>query len=126
VSLSVSEYSYTGGAHGDFSTIFYNIHPVSGRQLSFADFFKPEKEVQLEQLAEQKFRQVRGIPAGQSLSDAGYWFENDIFYLTDNMAVQADGMLFLYNPYEIAPYSEGIIKLFLTNAELAPVLIGRR
>jgi hypothetical protein len=121
VSLSVSEYNYTGGAHGNFSTIFYNIHPVTGRLLNLSDFVEPSGESLLEQLAEQKFRQTRNIPAEQLFSQAGYWFENDIFYLTDNMAVQEDGMLFLYNPYEIAPYSEGIIKIFLTNAELASV-----
>jgi hypothetical protein len=121
VSLSVSEYTFTGGAHGDFSTVFYNVHPVSGRLLTLSDFIKPDGESKLEHLAEQKFRQTRQIPAEQSLTEAGYWFENDVFYLTDNMAVQEDGMLFLYNPYEIAPYSEGIIKLFLTNAELASI-----
>lgn len=121
VSLSVSEYLFTDGAHGDFSTIFYNIHPKTGRQLTLADFIEPGSEPLLEQLAEQKFRQIRQVSAEQSWSEAGYWFENDVFYLTDNMAVQEDGMLFLYNPYEIAPYSEGMIKLLLTNAELASV-----
>ena len=122
VSLRIDEYVFTGGAHGDYSTVFYNIEPNSGRVLHLTDFIRPGSEERLEQIAERKFRQTFRIADGQSYEDAGFWFENNVFYLTDNMVVQPDGFLFLYNRYEIAPHAAGAVELSLSYDELAEVL----
>lgn len=125
VSLRVDEYFFTGGAHGDYSTVFYNVEPNSGRLLRLADFITSGSEERLEQIAERKFRNTYRIADGHSYEDAGYWFENNVFYLTDNMLVLPDGFLFLYNRYEIAPFAAGAVELSLSYDELAEVLVRR-
>jgi len=40
-------------------------------------------------------------------SEAGFYFDNDVFTLTDNFAITKKGLKFVYNPYEVAPYALG-------------------
>ena len=68
---------------------------------------------QLTTIAEKEFRRMRNIPDGEPLSKAGYWFENDEFYLNDNFAIVDDGLIFYFNSYEIAPYALGPAEIFL-------------
>ena len=43
---------------------------------------------------------------------------------TENFIVESDGILFYFNPYDIAPYSRGPISLKLRYGELSRILKG--
>lgn len=115
-------YIYTGGAHGISGTLFYNVSKTSGHLLTITDIIRPGEEAKLTAVAEQLFRRERNIPDHQSLTQAGYWFDNDIFYLPENFSIRNDGLFFLYNPYEIASYADGQVELFVPYSQIVSLL----
>jgi hypothetical protein len=125
LSLSFTEQSYTGGAH-DIETIhFVNLDPKSGATLSLADWVEPGSEQKLESIAESSFRAIRQIEEGESLTDAGFTFEDGKFTLTDNFAIGQDALTFYYNPYEIAPYAMGPTELVIPYKAIAALMRER-
>ncbi len=122
LTLGFDMYNYSGGAHGNALRILLSLHPGTGERIKLNEIIRPDKSDAFLKYAEQQFRRERDIPASQPLSEAGFWFENDRFYLSENFGVLQDGLLFVYNPYEIAPYTTGGIELFMSNENLRPFL----
>jgi len=42
-------------------------------------------------------------------------------FATENFILGSDGVTFIYNPYEIAPYAAGVIELTISNDDLKPI-----
>jgi len=122
VSLSFSERSYLGGAHGLATVHFLNLDPATGARKVLTDLLKEGSLPDAVALAESRFRQVRGIADGTTLKDAGFTFENDVFILPDDFALRDDGVAFYYNPYDVAPYSMGATEIVLTQDEIRDLL----
>ena len=68
------------------------------------------------------FRQKEGIPKDKSINHTGFMFEQDSFYLPENMGFTKEGLKLLYNPYEVASYADGPIEFTLTHAEIKKYL----
>jgi hypothetical protein len=47
----------------------------------------------------------------------------DVYITDNNFQLQKDGILFCYNPYEIAPWSEGFIFAKLTYKQLEGLMV---
>lgn len=124
LSLSFSEYAYTGGAHGLSTVRYYNFDLQTGTQLYLANLFVPGYQDKLRSIGEAKFRRLKEVPAAQELGNAGFTFENEQFSLNDNFAITAAGIEFYYNQYEIAPYALGPTQLLLTYEELKEIIPG--
>lgn len=108
LSVMVKNEGYLGGAHG-FSDITFLVFDVqTGRKLEWSDVVSDESRPVLLKASEAEFRRVREIPAGQSLSEAGFDFSPEgSFNLPANFAVSARGLHLHYNPYEVGPYVMG-------------------
>jgi hypothetical protein len=105
--LNIRESGYTGGAH-PFSGQRYAVFDVNtGKQLTLKDLLVAGYEERLNTAGEQAFRQERGLGANASLEEAGFWFANNAFKVNTNMGVFGNGLVFNFNPYEIAPYAMG-------------------
>jgi len=105
IGLVSNAYLFTAGAHGIGSTYFANLDLETGKKLSIADcFLHPEN---IKRKAELAFRNNIGIAANASINEAGFWFDNDQFKLTENFLIKDSIVEFFYNVYEIAPYSNG-------------------
>jgi hypothetical protein len=100
ISLEFYEYSFMGGAHPITMRTFQSFYSKTGAIVVIEDSKIINK---LTAIAEEEFRN----------SSAGYLFENDEFCLNDNFAITEDGLIFYFNPYEIAPYSFGPAKIIL-------------
>lgn len=109
VNLKVDHYQFTGGAHGYNASQSILIDKVNGKKLSVDKMFTNHDIVKRK--IEMIFREQFDIPFGKSLNEFGFFFENDQFKLPENIFFGDDLILFVYNPYEIAPYSSGIITL---------------
>lgn len=120
--LTFSEYSYAGGAHGLYVFHFRLVDLPGGKVLSYEDLMVPDYMDNFRYTAEMAFRRQREIPDSASLNAHGYWFENDQFKLTDNFRLDPEGIVFFWNPYDIAPYSEGNEELLLPWETLQPFL----
>lgn len=116
--LNFSESGYTGGAHPFSGQRYFVLDLDSGKQLSLNDLLAAGYETALNTAGEQAFRQARGLSATASLEEAGFWFANNLFKVNTNVGVLGNGLVFNFNPYEVAPYAMGrpnfrcLMKLF--------------
>ncbi|HEX3127612.1 MAG TPA: DUF3298 domain-containing protein [Thermoanaerobaculia bacterium] len=121
VSLRLSEEMSVSGPHG-LSTVHYaSFDPATGRRLGLAELFTSAGMARLTELGEHEFRKVSQIPFEQSLTEAGFSFENGAFALSDEIAVLAEGLVVYYNTYKIAPYAAGPTEIILPRSDLAPL-----
>lgn len=114
ISLEFNLALFTGGAHGYTSKSFLNLDPETGVVLSNGEIFTEE----FQDFAEDKFRKKHEIPSDQSINSTGYFFENDHFYLPQNIGFFKDKIILRYNAYEVASYSEGGIQLEILKEEV--------
>lgn len=120
--LKADAFTFTGGAHPNSYTNFYNISKETGDTLSLSNLLVPGFEVKLNELIDKKYRQMKGLKPTDNLMKKGDLFENKITY-NYNVAVTKDGGLeFYYNPYEIASYAVGPITVELTKTELGSLI----
>lgn len=121
VSFEHNTYSYTGGAHGMYSTLYYNIKKRSAKKLRLSDILVKGYEEELTKIAENIFRKENKLEKEENLGNE-YFFENDQFYLNDNFLLTGQGIKFLYNPYEIAAYARGQVELFVPYTEIKTLI----
>ncbi len=101
---------YYGGAHPNGAT-HYRVFTLPEAKLveKWTDLFDNSDTLAILRIAEELFRSEKGLSAKISLEEAGYWFNNNRFHLTDNFGFDAVGIFFLFNRYEVASYAEGPI-----------------
>lgn len=112
--------NYSGGAHPNSSFTYQNYNPETHQVITLDSLFIPGSSVKLNEIAEKIFRKNEKLSPDQSLKD-NYFFENDTFKLNDNFTVTDEGLLFLYNPYEIKAYAFGITKLLIPFGEVKDI-----
>jgi hypothetical protein len=109
VTLKNESYAYTGGAHGNYSTLYYVFSAENGKLLSINDLVSDT--LKLQEIAKQQFYKLKNIDVNKSINDQGYWFEKKLFSLNNNFGLLKDTLIFTYNPYEITNYAEGQTEL---------------
>jgi hypothetical protein len=113
VGFKCFEYSNLGGAHPNLSDFYAVYDLVTGSRLTPKDIFIEGYESKLKLLAEKKFREVRELKPDESFSDAGFNFPGGKFTLNNNFGFTKDGIIFCYNPYELAPHAAGETEVVL-------------
>jgi hypothetical protein len=116
LSIGLTSYIFTGGAHGYGSTRFLNFEKGSGRELESKDLFKNRKK--FIEFAESQFRIQQNIPPDNAINSTGFMFEQNEFYLPENIGFTETGLKLLYNPYEVASYADGAIELTIPYKEI--------
>lgn len=100
-------------AHANRWTGYLNYNLTDGKILSLSDLMKPGYEKELTELLRQKVKEEEDIQLLVKPED---------IELPKAFAITSDGLLFSFNPYSIAPYSEGIIKIDIPVDELYDLL----
>lgn len=103
-----------GGAHPIHFKYFLNFDAGSGKRLTLSDIFTPDYEKTLTDLLMRKAMALENVTIKSKLSCEPR--------PTENFAVESDGILFYFNPYDIAEYSRGSISIKLRYGELAAIL----
>ncbi len=120
LSLQVSRYEYTGGAHGFSSSEFRVIDLKSAKRLKLEDVFNKNYRSSLIKLIEQNLRTTFRISKEKTLEEGGLLVPavepTENFFLTDK------GIGFVYNPYEIAAYSYGNVEVFLSFDQVSKII----
>lgn len=111
LSLSLSMYNYTGGAHPNSSLIYVNYDIFSKKIIKLSDLINPNMMARLTYIAGTIFRKQEGLSPTEPLEN--YFFENQKFSLNSNFLITKKGLLFFYNPYEIRSYAEGPMELMV-------------
>lgn len=120
LSFKFNTESYGGGAHANTETHFVNFSP-KGKILDRFSYFIRDKQ-QLTELAEIQFRKNNKLNESESLTAAGFNFDNDKFSLSENFGFDKKGMIFYYNSYDIASYAEGPSMLVVPFDQLKDIL----
>lgn len=124
LALAIHASSYTGGAHGNYATIFKHYDLQASEWLTLDDMVSPSFQNELTAVAERYFRTQENLGINQSLEDA-YFFDDGQFSLPDNFALEPDSMLFLYTIYEIKPYVNGETELRVPYTDIERLLTDR-
>ena len=114
------KYQYLGGAHGGLDISATNCTLPDGRVFRLTELFrKPDTALRLLSERSRKELQRRGLPMDMVRSGTEPDIENfDTFLLT------ADGLTLYFSPYQVAPWSEGVVTVSLSLddlSEAAPV-----
>lgn len=116
-SLSMEMEGYSGGAHPNTRTDYRSYDPKTGKRYELGEWFKKGYETPLQALGEKAFRKARHLSAEVDLNDAGFTFDQG-FQLNDNYAATPEGLVFYFNPYEIASYADGPTELVIPYSDL--------
>ncbi len=116
LSIRLNSYTYTGGAHGYASVRYLNFDKSRGAELEAWELFTNQGDFQ--RFAEDKFRLQENIPDGKPINSTGFMFEEDRFYLPENIGLTTEGVMLHYNQYEVASYADGPIELTLPFGEV--------
>jgi hypothetical protein len=111
---------YTGGAHGMRNKDYYVFSLENKRRLALNDILQENAKPALENLVEAALRKRMEIPEWIPLTEQGF-FENYVDKLED-FFLTPQGLGFQWDPYQIAPYSMGIIELVRPYGELPGML----
>lgn len=119
LSLGFFTYSYSGGAHGMHTTTGASYDLRTGRRLRYDDIFRPTAQAQLPALLAQAVRPLVDLKPGEPLDKALFVKQMPV---TRNVFLTAGGVEFIYQPYEIASYAQGEVRVFLPLAQIRPLL----
>jgi hypothetical protein len=112
--LRIDDARYEGGAHGMAATFWRSYDPRTGAVLRLADVADAAGRDSLRVLGERAFRAAREIPPGADLKEAGFFlWEAGGFELSENFGVTRAGLVFHWNPYDIAAYAAGPTEITL-------------
>lgn len=123
VEISFSNWNYSGGAHGNAWSEEILVDLKTGRRLTLDDFFNDVDK--LTDIAELVFRADQELPDDLSVEEAGFWFEGGTFQLNNNFVFNENSIDFMFNQYEIAPYSAGMIYLSIPMDQFKSLLKRR-
>lgn len=114
VSMTVTNYQYTGGAHGFTIKTPYNFNLVTGKEITFEDLFKENSDYK-KVINKEIQKQIKKEP-NRFFPDEVELFsginDKQSFYIEDGKLVIYFGL------YEIAPYSSGIVEFEIPNSVL--------
>jgi len=96
-------YDYTGGAHGDYSSDYYNLDRNTGKIIRWSDIFGKEKKVLYSFIVKQ-VRDLIGFVYVEKLSDDELY---DMAVSTSRMQLTQKGIVIAFGLYEISGYADG-------------------
>lgn len=103
ITIAISTYVFEGGAHGNDQIKFLNLDAKTGQPFSQSDLITNEKDFKT--LAESYFLKSLEIE-NSDLKMEDYFF-GEPFHLPENIGFSDDGLVLLYNVYEVASYAQG-------------------
>jgi len=120
LTLSRLNYIEDGGAHGNSYSFYTCIDLVHNRKLTINNVLDSAAcHNQLQTILEKKFRAAYNVKKEEKLS---VYLLNDTMSLTNNISLTSKGISFNYNPYEMASFALGEIRLYIPYKELVSCL----
>jgi hypothetical protein len=118
ISLQFTQSAYTGGAHPNFWSKHWIIDASSGKIIEFDELFS-EKDIDL--LKQLSDREIKKIFHTETLENLLF---TDDYKVSEDIYLLKNGVVFQYDPYEIAPYSTGSIRVFIPFRKLKQTKIN--
>lgn len=118
----ISNSSYLGGAHPYTGTSPFTYDLKQGCVLTLDNVFKPGTSDRLLEMIKSELAAQLGLSNPAALAKADIFVDNLFVSPMIYISASGGGVVFHYNPYEIAPYSRGPIDVELAAFELTPYL----
>jgi Deacetylase PdaC/Protein of unknown function (DUF3298) len=100
LSMSITSYINTGGAQGSLNISFLNFDTKTGRRIKNQELFKDKNA----------FNNIAKVYFQEEAQNEDILFDLESFKLPENIGFNEEGVILLYNAYEIGPYASGIIE----------------
>lgn len=114
----IDQYSYSGGAHGNTLITCRNYYAENGNLITLNDILIPGYSDFLRPVLLEALKKKTESVNVDDLRGKGFLTMNEIF-VPDNYIIKSDTLKFIFNQYEIAPYSTGVIELSVPMSELS-------
>tara|TARA_R110002012_G_scaffold312248_1_gene522474 strand:- start:6365 stop:7075 length:711 start_codon:yes stop_codon:yes gene_type:complete len=113
ISIAITSYLNTGGAHGNLVISFLNFDALTGQSLKNEQLFNNFSA----------FKTLANDYFNDHIADKKeLYFEPDTFILPENIGYNDSGIILLYNSYEVAPYSTGLTEFTIPFNAVMPYL----
>lgn len=113
ISIALTTYKNTGGAHGIMTITFLNFNGQTGNMVSNDNLFNNKPAFY--NLAKTYFH--------THVDYKKLVFDTEKFELPANIGYSEKGVILLYNTYEIAPYSAGVIEFTIPYEDVNSLLV---
>ena len=117
----INMYQYTGGAHGGTFITCRNYRLEDGSVVTLDNYFKPGYEKVLNPILERKLLEYAECSSRDELDEHGY-FSNEPMFVPENFEIRQDTIDFIFNQYDIAPYSTGITVLSVPEDDIRTII----
>ena len=113
ISISQNTGGYYGGAHGLYGSSYYTFDIKSGDRLTYADLVSTESLHKLLEIVRKNYEKLYG---------RGYLDLSEKFELSNSFAFTKEGLRFIYNPYEMGSYVDGLREVIVPYSSLKGIL----
>ncbi|WP_339916091.1 DUF3298 and DUF4163 domain-containing protein [Yeosuana marina] len=113
ISIALTSYMDTGGAHGNLNISFLNFNAKTGKLIANTDLFNDKKA----------FFKLAKTYYQNNIDEKDAVFDSENFVLPANIGYTEDGIILLYNTYEIAAYSAGTIEFTIPYDDVNSLLV---
>ncbi|WP_420808178.1 DUF3298 domain-containing protein [Actinobacillus ureae] len=110
---------YSGGAHNNYHTKYFNIDVNKKRIILLDDLLSPAKQVELSAILWSHYEQRNEPDANGKYST---FTPKQDFYVSEDFLFTDDGVKFIYPPYALGPFAEGEISLTVPWYEINQLL----
>ena len=122
LSYSVEHSDYTGGAHGSLNVLYFTINLTELTTITEEDIFKPNFHNELTAKIIKALMKDKGVNTAEELLNEGFFDINEIAP-NNNFWINDKGVHYIYNQYEIAPYSMGPIEVTIPYEDIKSIII---
>ena len=113
ISIAITSYTNTGGAHGALNISLLNFEAKTGELIQNSELINNVEG----------FKKLAKTYFDEAIKDKDIIFNTETFKLPTNIAYSEEGVVLLYNTYEIAPYSTGVIEFSIPFNDAKPYLV---
>ncbi|OUR93941.1 hypothetical protein A9Q87_04330 [Flavobacteriales bacterium 34_180_T64] len=118
ISIAINSYLDTGGAHGNSYIEFLNFDPTTGHVLKTSDLIRELEGFTA--LVETYFLKEEATKSEEEQIEDVFFGKG--FQLPESIGFSDDGVIILYNTYEIASYAQGITEFTIPYEDANPYL----
>ncbi|MFD2916787.1 DUF3298 and DUF4163 domain-containing protein [Psychroserpens luteus] len=119
ISIAITTYLDTGGAHGNTNVRFFNFNPQTGKQYNKKELISNAQGLS-EVIKEKLATEIKEETSEIIMEDVFFGKE---FQLPETLGYSDEGLIVLYNPYEVASYSQGIVEFTIPFGDVSEFLI---
>ena len=122
LSYSVQHSDYTGGAHGSLNVLYYTVDLNELTTITEESIFKPNYYKLLTSKIVENLMKKHDVNTPQELINEGFFDVNEIAP-NNNFWINNEGVHYIFNQYEIAPYSMGPIEVTIPYEDIKSIII---